>query len=132
MIALSDTASVQKALTDPHDPALLSILHLRMVQLTEHVECDLSELVHFLIVEPGDPPTAVAALLGFSLLVNLVDGAPFGSPGFEPSWEWIERHDSGWFEFVFILSDDGFGWTVLIPDCPGVDADLLALCRHYT
>ncbi len=43
-------------------------------------------------------------------------------------WEFIELND-GWFEAVFVLSDDGFGHVILIPDQPTTDPELLALCR---
>ena len=113
------------------DPALQGIVRLRMTQLGEHVECDLGELVHLIVIEPGDPPDAVIAELGFSILTNLVDSIRFGDPDFEPSWEWIERHDGGWYELVFVMTDDGFGHVVFVQDHEGVDADLLALCREY-
>ena len=46
-------------------------------------------------------------------------------------WEFIDRQD-GWYEAVFILSDDGFGHVVLIPDQPDSAPDLLAICKANT
>ena len=43
-------------------------------------------------------------------------------------WEFIDRED-GWYEAVFIISDDGFGHVVLIPDQPDSALDLLAICK---
>ena len=62
--------------------------------------------------------------------VNFVDGLPFGHPDFVPSWEWSERHHDGW-ELCFVLTDDGAGDIILIPDQEGIDPRLLALCREH-
>lgn len=43
-------------------------------------------------------------------------------------WEFIDRQ-GGWYEAVFIISDDGFGQVVLIPDQPDTAPDLLAICK---
>lgn len=44
-------------------------------------------------------------------------------------WEYVQAHSGGWYEAVFIISDDGAGHVVLVPDCPCIDPYLLALCR---
>ena len=46
-------------------------------------------------------------------------------------WEFID-HDDGWYEAVFIISDDGFGHVVLIPDQPDTDPGLLAICKAHS
>lgn len=46
-------------------------------------------------------------------------------------WEFI-NHDNGWYEAVFIISDDGFGHVVLIPDQPDTDPTLRALCEAHS
>ena len=45
-------------------------------------------------------------------------------------WEFIVA-DSGWFEAVFAVSDDGFGHAVLIPDQAEIDGTLLTICRNH-
>lgn len=130
MLSLKDTDSVVGALKSPRDIALQDLLNHRVEQLVEDGGGDIAELAHFLIVQAGDDDQSVKAELGFSLLENLVDGACYGSPDFEPSWEWIQRHE-GWFELVYVLSDDGFGWVVFVQDDEATDADLLAVCREY-
>ena len=109
------------------DPTLRRLLSLRIAGLQPY-GCDLAELVTFLVIEPGDTLTDVEGALGFSPLVNLVDGARFPDPEFMPSWEWVEAHP-GWFEAVFVLTDDGFGWVLFIADDPGVPGGLLAIAR---
>ena len=46
-------------------------------------------------------------------------------------WEFID-HDDGWYEAVFIISDDGFGHVVLIPDQPDTDPTLRAICEAHS
>ncbi|OAO01441.1 hypothetical protein A8B75_15005 [Sphingomonadales bacterium EhC05] len=62
----------------------------------------------------------------------MVDGARYGHPDFTPSWEWVEKHN-GWFEAVFIISDDGFGVNLFVQNEPEAsDADSLrAMFREY-
>ena len=45
-------------------------------------------------------------------------------------WEFIEL-DGGWYEAVFIVSDDGFGHVVLVPDHKDSDPELLDICRKH-
>ncbi|WP_156874111.1 hypothetical protein [Sphingorhabdus lutea] len=113
------------------DNTLKHLLSLRQNQLTEWDGIDLSDLSHFLVIQPGDTAAEAEHELGWSLLQNMVDGACYGQPDFTPSWEWIEAHD-GWYEFVFIISDDGFGINVFVENHPDTDSDLLAMCREYT
>jgi hypothetical protein len=111
------------------DNQLRALLTERIQQLTTAWEgIDLSDLTHFLIIQAGDTAADAEHELGWSLLVNPVDGACFGDPAFTPSWEWLEDH-GGWFEAVYILSDDGFGISLFVQDHPATDAELLALCR---
>lgn len=73
---------------------------------------ELIGLAWLFVIQPGDRIDHLQTLRG----------RPF------EGWEFIELND-GWFEAVFVLSDDGFGHVVLIPDQPTTDPDLLALCR---
>ncbi|MEG8015265.1 hypothetical protein [Sphingomonas sp. 22R3R2A-7] len=130
MLSLRNTASILRAIQPPQEARLRSILDQRIIQLTEDGGRDIANFAHFLIVQAGDDDQSVKAELGFSILENLVDGARYGDLDFEPSWEWIMRHE-GWFELVYVLSDDGFGWVVFVQDDDAVDADLLGVCREY-
>jgi hypothetical protein len=129
MITLRTTTAVKSTLDLLADNKLRSLLTERLEQLTNAWEdIDLSDLTHFLIIQPGDTAADAERELGWSLLVNMVDGARFGQPAFTPSWEWIEDH-GGWFEAVYIMSDDGFGISLFVQDHPDADPELLALCR---
>jgi hypothetical protein len=130
MIAFRNSAEITESLRRLTVKGLQELLTKRVDQLTEDGGDDVSEFAYFLIVRPGDTPSDVETELGFPILTNLVDGVRFGDPEFEPSWEWIMRHE-GWFELVYVLSDDGFGWVVFVQDDEATDADLLAVCREY-
>lgn len=99
----------------PTNPDIAALLKLRRDQL---IDCgDLTEIGTFAIVQSGDPLTAIEIALGVAITV---DGTP--------TWEWLERHGAIW-EAPFILSDDGFGHVLIVPDAEGIDPQLLALCR---
>ena len=87
-------------------------------------------LGYFLIVEPGDSLQAINAQLGFNILTNRWTGIRFDQPGYTQSFEILDEH-AGYYEMVFIISDDGFGIEVFIPKAEGVDPDLLAMCQRY-
>ena len=128
MLVLSDAAGIA-ALRDPY---LRELLAARAAQVLENAGDDyaLEELVTFVVVEPGDAPDAVGRVLGFSPLEEPWGGPRYGDPAFGPSWELLE--DLGaWYELVFVVSDDGFGYEVFVPKAPGVDPELLAMCAQY-
>lgn len=107
--------------TDAYQGALADVRNARLEQLGEF-----SDLATFIVVEPGDRPEDIQP----NPAINLVDGLAFGHPDFVPSFEFCERHQGGW-ELCFILSDDGFGHIILIPDRDGIDPTLLAFCRQH-
>jgi hypothetical protein len=90
----------------------------------------------FIVVEAGDTVEVVEQVAGYPVLGNRYSDARFGDEGFIPGWEFLEYHSGhgstcGCYEMVFILSDDGFGVVVLIPDIPGIDSLLMQLCQQY-
>ncbi|WP_394652428.1 hypothetical protein [uncultured Sphingomonas sp.] len=91
---------------------------------------DLIDLATFVIVETGDTLQDIETAAGVPIATNLVDGARFGDPAFVPSFEWVQDHGN-LYEAPIILSDDGAGVILIVPDSPGVDATLLDLLRAY-
>ncbi|TNE41647.1 MAG: hypothetical protein EP321_03235 [Sphingomonadales bacterium] len=91
---------------------------------------DLLYLGPILVIAPGDTEQDIINEIGFSPLVNMVDGERFPSSEFTPNWEWIALTD-GWFEQVYVTCNDGSGVMIFIPDDDRIDADLIALCRRY-
>jgi hypothetical protein len=128
MLHLHDRASMAHALTLDLDPVLASLLAERIVSLVTS-EYDLTDHTEFLIVEPGDGEADIVAQIGFSPLMEPIEGAPFGSPLFHPFWDWLADR-SGWFEMI-ISFGSAFAYVLLIKDDVHLDARLLALCREY-
>lgn len=113
MIYITDEAMLQEVL----DPALRALLTSRSDQLLANASgYELSEIAHFIVAETGDPIDEIEAAANYPLIT-------------EPAFEWAVDH-GGWFETVTVLSDDGFGIVLLVPDRDGIDPTLLNLLRH--
>ena len=130
MISIRDSQTMDFALSCPLDPQLRMLLLKRLDMLSEFSNFDLSELVHFVIVEPGDSIAAIEAELGFSPFVNFVDGARYPDPAFTFSCEWLIAHGP-WFETMFTRSDAGVGIVLLVPNRPDVEPTLLKLFNDF-
>jgi len=127
MITPFDRASMERALTLDLDPTLHVLLKARIGALvTDHH--DLTECTEFVVVEPGDREEDIVREVGFSPLVEPIDGARFGGKAFHPYWDWLAKHE-GWFELVEF--GGGFAYVLFIKDDDRVDPQLLALCRRY-
>ncbi|WP_338501552.1 hypothetical protein V6R86_01855 [Sphingomonas kaistensis] len=126
MLTIVDGEALPRAL----DPSLRALITLRVRQLRRNYDGPLQEIVCFYVVEAGDGQEQVAEALGFSPLKNLVDGTSFGDPDFTPSFEWMTCHGA-WFELVFLLTDDGFGHILFVPNDPGTEFDLHLLCLTH-
>lgn len=130
MIIIRSSAAIARTLASPIDADLNRLLALRRDQLLEHDDDDLGELAQFIVAGPSDTIAAIEGVIGASLAINLVDGSKYGDPGFVANFEYVERHGA-WFEAVMILSDDGFGIVLIVPDRPDIDATLLGLVRGH-
>ncbi|WP_225011263.1 hypothetical protein [Novosphingobium percolationis] len=114
MLTITNSAEMARVLSTLTDTTLKRILTDRVEQLAEYDGYDLGELAHWLIVQPGDTLDTIETALGFSPVTSLAE---------------VLSDHGGWFEAVLILSDDGFGWCMLVPDDPAVPLDLLELFR---
>lgn len=112
MYIITSSAEMAAFFAQPIDPTLHRVLSEKVEQLAEYDGYDLGELAHFLIVQPGDTVQAIEAVLGFS---PTMQGA-----------EAVTDH-GGWVEADFVLSDDGFGWVLLVPNTPAIPSELLQL-----
>ena len=104
MLVISTAGDLAHALADPPD-GLEAILHRYQPLMAEAV---------VFIIDPGDRESDLSKLRG----------QPF------ELWEFILLSD-GWYEAVFIISDDGAGHVVLIPDRDDIDPTLLTICREH-
>lgn len=118
MLIIDSLEAMARALDQPIDRDLKRLLARRRDQLLADTggDCDLKELALFVVVEPGDSLPAIEEAAGYPVVT---DGG----------FEWVERHGR-WFEAVTILSDDGFGTVLVVPDSQGVDATLLECLRE--
>ena len=128
MITIYDRASMARVLTLDLDPQLRSLLDRRFASLVT-ADGDLTNWTEWLIIEPGDREADIVREVGFSPLVEPIDGARFGSKGFHAFWDHLTKRD-GWFELTISFGST-FAYVLLIEDAPGVPDDLLALCREY-
>lgn len=122
MLTLTTRAAVEAAVADDSlDPRLRALIEARARQLEDDTEpgVELGDLAYFHVAQPGDGPAEAAAALGIR------SDADFAHPP-----EWVEDR-GGWLEAAFVLSDDGFGHVLLVPDRPDTDPWLLALCRDH-
>ncbi|MEO9462237.1 MAG: hypothetical protein ABJ242_05830 [Marinomonas sp.] len=103
---LIDTwAELETALASNIHPAAKAVIKATQGRLADFGDQPLSELCTILILEVGD-----------RLELDPADS------------EYIAYAD-GWFELVFVISDDGFGQVVLVEDRPDGNPVLLDHCR---
>lgn len=117
MLIIRNAADLARALDSPTDPQLKQLLAVRRDQLFTDTggDYELGELVQFVVAEPDDKIATIEADIGFPLFT-------------EPAFEWVQDH-GGWFEGIVILSDDGFGIALFVPDGDGIDPRMLTVMR---
>lgn len=128
MLHLHDRATMARALTLDLDPKLHALLAERIGAFSK-ADYDLTDYTEFLIVQAGDTEAAIHNRIGFSPLVEPIDGVRFGHRGFHPFWDWLTDH-GGWFEMI-VTFGSSFAYVLFIQDADEVLPDLLALCRVY-
>lgn len=129
MQVLRDTPSLTHAARSHPDPQLRHLIAERIEEFSEY-QCDLADLIVLIHVEAGDAIGDVDSQLGFPVLTNRFTGIRFGDPAFTPSWDVLQEHET-FYELIFVINDDGFGFELFISKAPGVDAELLAMCAEY-
>lgn len=118
MLSLTDRDSVTAALTDPElDPDLRALIGLRAWQMDDDRDRPLSDIVQFIVVQPGDTPEVIHQAVGFPITWEQAE---------QPSFEWMEDHGA-WFELAYVLTDD-FGLLVFVADDPGTNSGLRFNC----
>lgn len=118
MIDITDSASLAAALNSPLDDALIRLLTRRRDQLLSDTDgrYDIAELVHIIVAEPGDSIATIETTAGYPIIRS-------------PIFEWVALHGA-WFEGIAVLSDDGFGIAMFVPDDDRIDPELLSLMRE--
>jgi len=117
MRVIDNASAMRRALDSPLDAGLMRLLILRRDQLLEYSDYQLSELACFIVAEPGDTATQIEAQAGMPLLSA-------------PAFEWVQDH-GGWLEAPTIVTDDGYGIVLLVPDRTDIDPELLHTILLY-
>ncbi|AWM78532.1 hypothetical protein [Phenylobacterium parvum] len=118
MLSLTDRVAVTAALTNPKlDPNLRALIGLRAWQMDDDRARPLSEIVLFVVVQPGDSSEVIHEAVGFPITWDQAH---------QPGWEWMEDHGS-WFELAYALTDD-VGMIVFVADDPGTNFTLRFNC----
>ena len=115
MLVINNALAMARALDSPLEASLKRLLILRRDQLLEYPDHDLSELACFIVAEPGDTIAQIEAEARMPLVSA-------------PAFEWVQDHD-GWLEAPTIVSDDGFGIVLLVPNHRNIDPALLSALR---
>lgn len=124
MHSYDDAAAIAAAPNTVTDPMLKSLLADRVQDWTA---LDLLALTHLVIVDVEDTEHTVAAEIGFSPLVNPLDGLRVGDDGYVSPWDWAEEHH-GWLEVMMTIGDSGHAVFLFVADGSGLSYELRALC----
>jgi hypothetical protein len=125
MIIIRTAEELWCALDSPPDLGLRDILEAHYKRLAEYDGYSLAELAIFIVVLPSDTLHDIQEALPGHLL-----GVEGGEATFAIQPEIAQQHE-GFFELVFVLSDDGFGLVLLVSMAEGTDPTLLAACRRH-
>ncbi|MBK6593285.1 MAG: hypothetical protein IPG23_11360 [Burkholderiales bacterium] len=112
-----------------HNPEIRQLVQQRINDLGGD-SFDANELGYFLVIEPEDTLHSIAAQLGFSIVANRSTNLRYDQEGFTPSFEFVEQIGNC-YDLVFVISDDGYGIEVFVPNTEGIDPDLLRMCQRY-
>src|SRR5688572_21800365 len=112
------------------DPDVRRLVERRFVEVCAGEPYDPEVHGEMIVAQPGDTIASLEEQGELALAGSPVDELFFPDPDFVSFCEVIEEHP-GCYEMVFILSDDGFGVLIFVPDHPEIDRELLSLCRTY-
>lgn len=119
MIDMPDLDAIVAALHTSLAPDLHDLVASR---LQDAFACELANLTHILVIQPGDTEAQIIEAIGFSPLVSRMDGHRL-----QPDWDFIERHP-GWHELIYTVGNSGFAFLVFVERADSVLPELLALC----
>ena len=125
MITIYDRATMAAVPTLDLDPQVEALLMERIGSLSP----DLIDWTEYLAVEPGDKEADIIREVGFSPLVEPIDGARFGGASFYPFWDLLTYRE-GWWEMI-ITYGSTFATILFIPDADGVLRELRTMCSRY-
>lgn len=110
-----DTQAILTAAASHPDPELRRLIVNRIASLAEFDGVELADLMHVLVLEPGDGGEQLSQAIGQRTDCLLPDV--------------IEAH-TNWFELTVVTSQDGAGVVAYVPRV-GSDPELLAFCQQH-
>ncbi|MBB5698507.1 hypothetical protein [Sphingomonas yantingensis] len=125
MLHFYDRATMAAALTMDLEPRLKALLTARI----EALPPELIDWTEYVVVEEGDTEADIVAAVGFSPLVEPIEGVRYGQPGFEPFWDLLIQRD-GWSEMVVTFGST-FACVLLIERGCHAPRQLDELCSRY-
>lgn len=123
MLHFYDRETIAHAPTLDLELTLRRLLHERIARLWD----DLIDHTEFLVVQPGDTEADIIRHVGFSPMIEPIEGKRFGQEGFHPFWDWLADH-GGWFEMIVTFGST-FAYVLFIADQP---SDLQRMCRRFS
>ena len=81
------------------------------------------------LLQPPRRQADVVRHVGFSPLVDPIDGHRWPDARFQPGWDYLADR-GGWFELIVTFGST-FAYILLIADCHGAASDLKLLCRSF-
>lgn len=113
-------------------PGIRALVRQRIAELSQDVPFDPDTMGSLILVEPGDTAAQLEKECGCLITTGLFGDSKFGDPEFMPCFEWLEHHaEARCYEMLFVMTDDGNGTALFVPDEPGIDPELLTFCRTY-
>jgi len=113
-------------------PAIRDLVRQRITELSQGEPFDPATMGALVLVEPGDSAAQLEAECGCLITTGLFGDTKYGDPDFMPCFEWLEHHaEANCYEMLFVMTDDGVGTALFVPDEPDIDPELLAFCREY-
>jgi hypothetical protein len=113
-------------------PGIRGLVRQRIAELSQDAPFDPDTTGSLILVEPGDTAAQLEKECGCLITTGLFGDVKFGDPEFMPCFEWLEHHaEANCYEMLFVMTDDGNGTALFVPDEPDIDPELLAFCRTY-
>jgi len=113
-------------------PGVRDLVRQRITELSQDEPYDPEVTGPLILVEPGDTLSILEAECGCPIVTGLFGDTKYGDTDFMPCFEWLDHHaQAHCYEMLFVMSDDGYGVALFVPDELDIDPELLAFCREY-
>lgn len=122
MLIIRTAEDMARVLNQPLDTTLNECLRSHRDTLDCYTDTPFEDLALFVIVQAGDSLKEVEQACGYLLVAE-------GSFAFPVE---TITHLPGWYEVVWIISDDGYGLVLIVQDHADTDRDLLTACMATT